>query len=466
MTRRPLLLLLPLLASLQLAHATEWHVAPNGDDNHPGTSPGKAFRTLQKAESVVQPGDIVTVAGGDYQSDRSTDKRDGSALLLIRHAGRPDAWITWRARKGETPVLHPRGWAGISVEASYHVIDGFTVLGANDEIALTDAIAAAKKTEKDPYFNTNGIVIEGRKVPADRKPHHVVVRNCVVGKMPGGGITGLEADYVTLEDNKVFDNAWYMEYAGSGITFLNNWAFDDAPGYHIIIRRNMVWNNRTMVPWNTTGKLSDGNGILLDVTDQATANGATNPNADASVAATNPNGDAVVKKEAPEAKPRRPIWTGRALIANNLSAFNGGSGIHTFRTAHVDIVNNTTYWNGAAVNYQELFPNRSDDVVIMNNVIVPRPGPSARVTSDNRNTNIKWDYNLYPAEQNVFRGPHDIVADPQFVAPGRDLLRADFRLKPGSAARDSGGPALPQPEALDRTPRPAGAGRDRGAYEQ
>lgn len=459
-------LLLPLVAVLQLAHATEWHVASDGNDANLGTSPSQAFRTLQKAESVVRSGDVVTVAGGDYLSDTFGDRRDDSALLRITHPGRQDAWITWRARKGETPVLRPRGWSGISIEASYQVIDGFTVLGANDEITLVDALAAAKKNKTDPYFNTNGIVIDGRKAPPDRKPHHVVVRNCVIGKMPGGGITGLETDYVTLEDNKVFDNAWYMQYAGSGITFLDDWAFDGAPGYHIVISRNVVWNNRTMVPWNTTGKLSDGNGILLDVTDQAITGGATNPNADASVAAASPSGDAVIKKEGPAARSKRPVWTGRALIANNLSAFNGGSGIHTFRTAHVDIVNNTTYWNGAVVNYQELFPNRSDDVVIMNNVIVPRPGPSAQVTSDNHNTNVKWDYNLYSVEQNVFKGAHDIVADPRFVAPGRDLMRADFHLQSDSAALDSGGPALPQALDLARHARPAGKGRDRGAYEQ
>lgn len=271
--------------------------------------------------------------------------------------------------------------------------------------------------------------------------------------MPGGGIVAIQADHVTIEDNKVFENAWYMEYADSGITLLNNWAFDDAPGYHVIIRRNMVWANRTMVPWEKTGKLSDGNGILLDVTDQTVAGGATNPNGDAAVAA-----DAKA-----EDRPKRPIWKARALIANNLSAFNGGSGIHTFRTARVDIVNNTTYWNGAVVNYEELFANRSDDIVILNNVIVPRPG--GRVTSNNRNTNIRWDYNLYPVAQSVVAGPNDIVADPRFLAIDRDLLRADFRLARGSAARDSGTDAVAQATDLRRARRPIGK-RDRGAFEQ
>jgi hypothetical protein len=43
------------------------------------------------------------------------------------------------------------------------------------------------------------------------------------------------------------------------------------------------------------------------------------------------------------------------------------------------------------------FANRSEDIVILNNIIVPRPG--GQVTSNNRNTNIRWDYNLYPTDQ-------------------------------------------------------------------
>ena len=163
-----------------------------------------------------------------------------------------------------------------------------------------------------------------------------------------------------------------MRYGGSGITTLNNWAFDNAPGYHIVVRRNFVWNNKTLDTWEKIGKLSDGNGILLDMTDQEQGQSATNPNADAVVkpatSQTLVTTMSVASPPAPE-KPKRPEWKGRALIANNVSAFNGGSGIHTFCTKHVDIINNTTYWNGGIVGYQELFPNRSDDVVILNNII-------------------------------------------------------------------------------------------------
>lgn len=432
--------------------AGDWYVSPQGDDANDGGSLTTAFRTLQKAEWVVQPGDVVLIADGVYEGDPAA-RGEGTALLSIRTSGRPDAWITWKALPGHHPELRPRQWTGIEITGSYHIIEGLTLIGGNDEVTLVEALNAAKVTPKESRFNTNGIFVEGRRNAPDAKPHHIIIRNNVVGKMPGGGILAIEADHITIEDNRVFENAWYMEYGGSGITLLNNWAFDDAPGYHVVIQRNLVWNNKTMVPWERTGKLSDGNGIILDVTDQTTTAGATNPNGDAVMA---PDTNAVER-------PRRPIWRSRSLIANNLSAFNGGSGIHTFRTSHVDIVNNTTYWNGSVVNYEELFANRSTDIVILNNIIVPRPG--GRVTSNNRNTDIRWDYNLYPIAQDIVSGPNDIVASPRFVAVDRDLTRADFRTMDGGLERESGTDDLAQSLDLHGNPRPIGR-RDRGAFEQ
>jgi Right handed beta helix region len=452
---RPLVGLTLALSCTLSAFAADWHVSGDGNDANDGRTPATAWRTLQRADAVVKPGDQVLVGNGMYTN---TELGDGSAVLNIASSGTPEAWITWKARPGHKPEVRPYGWAGIQITGSYIVIDGFTVTGANDSLVLLHALEDAKKKQPSPRFNTNGILIEGRRNKPDAKPHHIVIRNNVVSKMPGGGITALEADYVTVENNLVFDTSWFMRYAGSGITFLDSWAHDDKPGYHIVIQRNKVWNNKTLVPWGRTGKLSDGNGILLDVTEgYAAGPGATNPNADAIV-----GGDA--ETLAGQVVAKRPIWKGRALIANNISAFNGGSGIHTFRTAYVDIVNNTTYWNGDTVGYQELFANRSRHVTVLNNIIVPRPG--LPVTSNNRNENLRWDYNLYPLEQDVVRGPNDIVADPQFVRVDRDLRKADFRLVKGSRGIDSGTAELPQAADHAGIKRPRAAGVDRGAFEQ
>jgi len=456
--KNALAVLLGLLAFTNTLAQT-WHVSGDGNDTNDGKSPKTAFRSLQKAADLVQPGDVVLIGNGNYTN---TEKGNGSAVLNITHSGTSNAWITWKARPGHHPDIRPTGWAGIQVSGSYNVLDGLTVTGSNDSIVLLKAQEDGKKPTPDPYFNTNGIFFNGRTSKSDAKPHHLIVRNCEVRKCPGGGIVGIEMDYFTVEDCKIYENAWFMRYGGSGITTLNNWAHDDAPGYHIVIQRNFVWNNKTLVAWERIGKLSDGNGILLDVTDQD-RKGATNPNADAVVKAETPAKTDTAKTPLPN-KPKRPEWKGRALIANNVSCYNGGSGIHTFRTKYVDIINNTTYHNGGIVGYQELFPNNSEDIVILNNIIVPRPG--GQVTSNNKNTGIRWDYNVYPVAQEVFKGPNDIVAAPGFLDAQFDPMKGNFRLAKGNKALNSGSNDVPQQTDILGKVRPGSTGRDRGAFEQ
>jgi len=134
----------------------------------------------------------------------------------------------------------------------------------------------------------------------------------------------------------------------------------------------------------------------------------------------------------------------------------------TSSTRHVDIVNNTTYHNGAVVGYPELFSNNSQDIVILNNIIAP--GPANKVTLNNRNVGVRWDYNLYPAAQKVMTGPNDIIADPRFVRVDADLRNADFSLQNDSPARDSGSPELLQSSDLKGITRSLGK-PDRGEDE-
>ena len=449
-------ILLSLLAGLlflsvaPFAYATDWYVSPSGSDAADGRSAATAFRTLQKAADTVEPGDRVLMCTGEFTMEGRTDDR---ALVTVRCSGREDAWITWMPAPGARPVIRPSGWAAFDIRGSYHVLESLVIEGINDELVLKHAMADASAAKASGRYNTNGITIEGRQNAPDAKPHHIVIRGCSISKCAGGGIAALEMDYLTVEDCKVFDNCWYMRYAGSGITTLNNWAHDDKPGYHIIIRRNLVWNNRTLVKWERTGNLSDGNGILLDVTNKK-GPALNNPDGDATVSA----GNGTVRKD------ERPEWKNRALIENNVSAFNGGSGIHVFRTSHVDILNNTTYWNGSVVDYEELFSNASSDIVMMNNVIIPRPG--GRVTSNHNNRDIIWDYNIYPDGKCPLKGEHDIVADPMPLRPDVDLSRADFRLSRKSPAVDSGSSEKAAREDLNGRHRPRGRGVDRGAYER
>lgn len=444
--------LVSLLLAAAPALARNWYVSPCGNDSADGLSEATALRTLQKAADQVLPGDNVLLCSGEFTMEgRSDDK----ALVTITRSGNADGWISWKPAPGAKPVIRPSGWAAFDVRGSYHLFENLVIIGQNDRLTLKHAIEDSRNAHPSGLYNTNGFTIEGRQNAPDNKPHHTIIRGCTIAKCAGGGVAALETDYLIVEDCQVYDNCWYMRYAGSGITTLNNWAHDNNPGYHVIIRRNRVWNNRTLVSWEKTGKLSDGNGILLDVTNKKGPD------------LNNPEGDATVGKKksanADSEKAERPEWVNRALIENNISAYNGGSGIHVFRTAHVDIINNTTYWNGSVVDYAELFPNTSFDIVIKNNVIIPRPGGQVNTNWNNRD--IDWDYNIYPLANPLISGPHDIVANPLLNDPGIDISRADFSPSKGSPAINAGSPDKAPSYDIDGRKRPSGRAVDMGAIE-
>jgi alpha-N-arabinofuranosidase len=60
-----------------LAQATNFHVAPHGNDANPGT-PTAPFRTIQHAANLAQPGDVITVHEGVYR-ERISPPRGGES---------------------------------------------------------------------------------------------------------------------------------------------------------------------------------------------------------------------------------------------------------------------------------------------------------------------------------------------------------------------------------------------------
>ena len=76
-------------------------------------------------------------------------------------------------------------------------------------------------------------------------------------------------------------------------------------------------------------------------------------------------------------------YTGKCLVANNLVYENGGSGIHTFRSDNVDIINNTVFNNGSTpeLGWSELFANDSENVNIFNNLVYSRTGNKEDIKS-------------------------------------------------------------------------------------
>ena len=439
-----------------VASAGDIYVSGTGNDNTTTNdgSQGKPFRSLGFVAGRVNPGDTVWMMNGTY-----------SPFILTRSGTSEQSRITWKALPGHTPELKSNGWNAIEVRATYQTIDGLIVTGNNDNVTLAMAEAdynksiptffafnpVTKTADINPatglpvtvdtpnptymanYFGSgaiNGNGITNRE--SDGDAHYLTVRNCTIRKFGGGGL-GTSMDYQVYENNLIYENAWYSRYANSGISLFhkNAPAAVAGPGYRNIIRGNKVWNNRGNVKWLQTKNYSDGNGIIIDVSDLN--------------------------------------YTGRTLIANNLVVNNGGSGIHTFKAFAVDIVNNTAFQNGQKVGYGDIAAQfGSSDVKLRNNVIHSRP--TGKANESFASATIIYSNNLYFGGSQPSLGANDVVADPQFVKPNLDVMQADFRLKgsgsisPGIDTGVSITGVTPTVD-IDGVSRPQGAGIDKGAFE-
>lgn len=425
--RTPYVALLCLLCAASVP-AINYYVNGTGSDGNngrsetQGTGTAGPFRTIQKAADLTNPGDTVFIMNGTYSSA-------ASYIAEIKRSGSSTGWITYIAYPGHTPHLSCTGWCGFKNNtASYIEINGLEFVGNRDNITLD----YAKANLGIAATSGGGIEFDGRT--QQNHPHHIRILNNSIGKCCGGGISIIQCDYVTIDNNRVWGNAWYSQWANSGISMYQNWRFDAGTGYKMIVTRNVCYDNRSLVAWVATGMLSDGNGIIIDDS-KNTQN-------------SSPLG----------------AYTGRTLVANNLCFNNGGSGIHAFSSEHVDIVNNTTWHNGQVVNYGNCYANTCTDVKLLNNIACALTG---KPVNDNfQNTNVSYDYNIYFGGLSpIVKGTHDTVADPQLVQPDTNPALADFRLRPTSPAINRGTSSSAPNIDIAGVSRPQGAGIDIGAHE-
>jgi parallel beta-helix repeat protein len=399
---------------------TTYYVSGSGNDNNSGLTTSSPFRTIQRAADLTNPGDTVSIMNGTY-----TNLTQAGSVVSVRRSGTANAWITYKAHTGHYPKIQHNTWQGIGLSGvSYINIRGIEIKGDNDNISYSYAYSERYNTS-NPRTNGTCISIDGRK----NSVHHINIENNRVYNCGGGGIAVMAADYVKLNNNTVFNNAWYGVYGGSGISFLNSRNTDNNQGYKMYISNNKVYNNRQYIPWNQAGKITDGNGIIID----SSING--------------PNG----------------AYKGRTLIANNISYQNGGAGIVAHQSEHIDIVNNTSYANAQTPElYQQgqVYAGFSSDIKILNNIIHANSGQ--KVNRNYQNVNVVYDYNLYTqGPVTEVMGSHDIIANPQFVDPSN----GDFRIKSTSPAINKGYYWGGLTTDYAGKSRPAGGAYDIGAYE-
>ncbi|RUT67995.1 T9SS C-terminal target domain-containing protein [Flavobacterium cupreum] len=427
-----------LLFSIASSFATNYYVdAINGNNINSGTSEALAKRTIQAAANLTNPGDTVFIMNGIYNP--TGDSNSGfQSILTISRSGTAANYITYKNYPGHTPKLQLltglsyQVWRTIAIDASYIIIDGVEIEGTNQSLNYTDAYQTwqdyennIKDWNKISMYNCGSISLGNT---AD--VHHIEVRNCKIHDT-GGGIGGFRCDYVTIENNVVYNTCWYSMYAGSGISILDPKSIDAVTGYKIYIRNNVVYNNKCLVPWERINALSDGNGIILDVN---IGNGTT----------TFP-------------------YVGRYLVENNVSYNNGGGGVHAYKCAHVDIINNTAYNNGTNMGYPEIDAQQSTDIKIYNNIMY---GRGAGANLNGNDAGAIYDYNIYFNGTSYKNGPNDKTIDPKFVNKALDAS-ANFQLLNTSPAINNGNniSGLFASKDILGISRPVGFSSDMGAYE-
>lgn len=433
-----------------------FYVSPQGNDANDGRTEKTAMAKPQKAIEMAQPGDIILVANGTYLPNG-----DQGGIARFVRPGTPANWIVLKNYPGHRPTFSAVGsWGAIRIgnnsgggrrepaspgpAHAYLEIRGIRIRGDADLRTESHKPLIGKSNVLN---NCNGIDVQGGNQPV--KTHHIRIADNIVEYCSGAGISYIKSDWAQIEGNISRNNCWWMDYAGSGISLMGFSNFDATEGnYKSLVRNNVSSGNRCFVKWNRIGKISDGNGIIID------------------------------------------LYTGhlgRKLIQNNLVFGNGGSGIHAYSSEYVDIINNTAFLNSASpeLQWNQIFAGaKVKDIRIINNIMWAPPDKPMDFKLLSKAVDVIYANNLYfggragPGETGGGLGAEagsgelasesgNVRADPQFVNATLDYKSADFRLQPGSPALKTGRwePFSPQTD-LSGNARPRHGSADLGAYQK
>jgi hypothetical protein len=147
--------------------------ADTGDDNNDG-SQGNPFKTISRASQVIQAGDLVQIAGGNYSGE-----------VVIATSGNADAPITFAADEGADVTLST---GGFKITADYVTVQGITVE------KVTDSAEA-------------GIFVTGGK--------GIILRDITAQNNAGGGVKVKPSDNPV--DSMLISGGTFQGNDGSGI---------------------------------------------------------------------------------------------------------------------------------------------------------------------------------------------------------------------------------------------------------
>ena len=345
------------------------YAAPSGNDKNSGNNPSSP-KTFLGAAAATRPGSLVCLLPGTYELDAS---------FAPPRSGTSSAWIVYKSC-GSGAV-------------------NFVWTGPPDASPLFK-LGSGRFPSGPSYLEFRGLHLDGRGNAADgffcRGGHHLRFIDNTITNTGGSGIGSIECDYLTADHNVIVHNGylppstkvpqWYSWT--SGISFNSNQWFDRYPGFHNIISNNLVTGEV-----DQSEKHTDGNGIILDL---------SNRTYDYSSANTPP-----------------------ALVLNNVVYGNGGRCLEAYTVTNFWLVNNTCFKNVLDLPDKtdaSITINNSHDGYIVNNLVVAASASHPCYSEEHKAEEIHYFANLCFDSSNMLRNSNlsasqFISADPLLARP-------------------------------------------------
>ena len=342
----------------------DYYVDDQGSDTNPGTE-SQPYKTINKAIASVDAGGTVYVMDGIYTDESAGEpfvsfyedatQQDSAGnnyvfsngenlnnphVVTINKAGNEtDGYITVKNYPNHRPKIIFDGQGGIKLgpNANYVIVEGFEVEGPSQSITYNQAIMNRRNRvtlkESINQNNNNYSYFSGKGIWGGYDDHHhIIIRNNVVHDTPGSGIRFNDSDYITIENNTVYNTTWWTSSASSAVVFAETIAVsddDNTTDIKMIIRGNTVYNNWNRIPF-----------YMSSFPDNAQPPNGNYGNAGYSTILDG-QGLYVTRSD--------PNYNGTFLFENNLCVNNGKNGINFDRSnaSSALIRNNTIYFNGA-----------------------------------------------------------------------------------------------------------------------
>jgi parallel beta-helix repeat protein len=396
--------------------AQDYYVSSSlGADSNLGTE-AAPFKTINKGIAEVGPGGTVYVMEGDYRDENAgtpvisfsedTNGQTDSAgnlyvysscqnvnnphVVTINKAGNEtQGYITLKNYQNHRPKIIFDGQGGIKLgaNANYVIVEGFEVEGPSQSITYDQAILNRRNRitlkESQAINNNNHSYFSGKGIWGGYDAHHhIIIRNNIVHDTPGSGIRFNDSDYVTVENNTVYNTTWWTSSASSAVVFAETIAVDDTDNttdIKMILRGNIVYNNWNRIPF-----------YMASFPDNGQPPSGNYGNAGYSTILDG-QGLYVTRSHSPSDTNPRPGYLGTFLFENNLCVNNGKNGINFDRSNYSSAIirNNTIYFNGVHDIIQDqsvaegnprhggqkvagIIANFVHNVTVVNNIVVTR----------------------------------------------------------------------------------------------